>query len=72
MNNRITGAKTVLIAMDPGRTYVVEQLSYDNNMLYLPLPEPSECISAGTSLDKNNIVIAPGKNKETRSGHLNT
>ena len=71
MNNRITGAKTVLIAMDPGRTYVVEQLSYDNNMLYLPLPEPSECISAGTSLDKNNIVIAPRKNQETRPGHIN-
>ena len=72
MDNRIIGAKTVLIAMDPGRIHVVEQLSYDNNMLYLPLPEPPECISASTSLDKDNIVIAPGKNKETRSGHINT
>jgi len=52
MDNRITGAKTVLIAMDPGRIHVVEQLSYDNNMLYLPLPEPSECMSGSTSLDR--------------------
>ena len=72
MDNKTIGTKTVLIAMDPGRTHVVEQLSYDNSMLYLPLPEPSECISASTSLDKNNIVIAPGKNKETRPGQINT
>jgi hypothetical protein len=72
MDNRITGAKIFQIAMDPKRTYVVEQLSYDNNMLYLPLPEPPECISASTSLDNNNIVIAPIKNQETRPGHLNT
>ena len=71
MDNRITNAEIVLIAMDPKRTYVVEQLSYDNNMLYLPLPEPSECMSGSNSLDKNNIVIAPGKNKETRPGNIN-
>ena len=72
MDNKITGAKTVLIAMDPRRIHVVGQLSYDNSMLYLPLPEPPECISASTSLDKDNIVIAPGKNKETQPGHINT
>lgn len=72
MDNRITGAKTVLIAMDPGRIHVVEQLSYDNNMLYLPLPEPSECMSGSNSLKENNIVIAPIKNQETRPAHINT
>ena len=69
MDNKITGAKTVLLAMDPRRTQVVGQLSYDNSMLYLPLPEPPECISTSTSLDKNKIVIAPEKDKETRPGH---
>lgn len=72
MDNRITNAKIVLIAMDPKRTYVVEQLSYDNNMLYLPLPEPSECMSGSNSLKENNIVIAPIKNQETRPTHINT
>ena len=72
MDNRITGAKIFQIAMDPKRIHVVEQLSYDNNMLYLPLPEPSECLSGSTSLDKNNIVIVPIKNQETRPGHWNT
>ena len=72
MDNRIPGAKIFQIAMVPKRTDVVEQLSYDNNMMYLPLPETSECMSGSTSLDKNNIVIAPGKNQETRPGHINT
>ena len=69
MDIKITSAKTVLLAMDPRRTQVVGQLSYDNSMLYLPLPEPSECMSTSTSLNNNNIVIAPGENKETRPGH---
>ena len=70
MDIKITSTKTVLLAMDPRRTHVVRQLSYNNSMLYLPLPKPPECMSTSTSQTKNNIVIAPGENKETRPGHI--
>ncbi|MFW2365876.1 MAG: hypothetical protein ACN4GW_05635 [Desulforhopalus sp.] len=71
MDNRITNAKIFQIAMDPKRTHVVEQLSYDNNMLYLPLPKASECMPGSTFTKENKIVFGPDTNKETLPGHLN-
>ncbi len=71
MGKKITLGSTLLIAMDSRATRVAGQLPYDNNMLYLPLPDTVECIAARETIEEDKIGMARLKNKETPPGHVN-
>jgi hypothetical protein len=66
MGKEIRLASTLLIGMDFMGTRVTSQLPYDNNMLYLPLPDTAEIITGSDSTDKDEIVIAALEKKKTR------
>lgn len=71
MGKYIRFTDTLLITMDSMGARLTSQLPYDNNMLYLPLPETSEYMAASDALDDNTIVIAPVKEKGSPPGHMN-
>ena len=70
MGKKIRLTTTLLIAMDSKGTRVTSLLPYDNNMLYLPLPDESECMAVSDSIDKDIIYIAPLEEKEARTGRV--
>ena len=70
MGKEIRLASMLLIGMDFMGTRVTSQLPYDNNMLYLPLPDKAEIMTGGDSTDKDEIVIAALEKKKTRQGRM--
>jgi CRISPR/Cas system CSM-associated protein Csm4 (group 5 of RAMP superfamily) len=56
--------------MDSKGTRVTSLLPYDNNMLYLPLPDASEYMAVSDSIDKDIIYIAPLEEEEARTGRV--
>ena len=66
MGKKITFTTTPLITMDSMGTRVASQLPYDNNMLYLPLPDTSYYIADSDSRDRDKIVIAALEEKEAK------
>ena len=70
MGKKIRLTTTLLIAMDSKGTRVTSLLPYDNNMLYLPLPDASECMAVRDSIDIDIIYIAPLEEKEARTGRV--
>ena len=70
MGKEIRLTSTLLITMDYKGTRVTSLLPYDNNMLYLPLPDTS-VMTESDSLDKDIIYIAPLEDKEPRTGRVN-
>ena len=56
--------------MDSMGTRVTSLLPYDNNMLYLPLPD-KPVKADRDSVGKDIIYIAPLENKEARTGRVN-
>jgi CRISPR/Cas system CSM-associated protein Csm4 (group 5 of RAMP superfamily) len=70
MGKEIRLTSTLLITTDYKGTRVTSLLPYDNNMLYLPLPDAS-VMTESDSLDKDIIYIAPLEDKETRTGRVN-
>ena len=70
MGKEIRLASTLLIGMDFMGTRVTSQLPYDNNMLYLPLPDTAEIMTGSDSADKDEIVIAALEKKKTRQGRV--
>jgi len=71
MGEKKTLTNTVLITMGSMGTCVAGLLPYDNNMLYLPLPETSEYMVASDSINEDKTVIAAVKKRETPPGHVN-
>jgi CRISPR/Cas system CSM-associated protein Csm4 (group 5 of RAMP superfamily) len=67
MGKEIRLSTTLLISMDSMGTRVTSLLPYDNNMLYLPLPDKSVKTDSD-SLGKDIIYIAPLEDKEARTG----
>jgi hypothetical protein len=56
--------------MDYKEERVKSLLSYDNNMLYLPLPDTS-VMADSDSVDKDIIYIAPLEEKKAGTGRVN-
>ncbi len=71
MGKKITLSNTLLITLDSSKTGVTLLLSYDNNMLYLPLPGESKNMAASDSINKDKVIIVPAKKKETAPGRVN-
>ena len=72
MGKKITPSNNLLIAMDSRGTCVAGQLPYDNNMLYLPLPDISECMASSGSInvDKNDIAPVEERDPARTCEHL--
>ena len=66
MGKKTRLAGTLLIGMDFMGTRVTSQLPYENNMLYLPLPDRAESKTGSDSADKDEIIIAALEKKKTR------
>ena len=69
MGKELRLTNTLLIAMDYKGRKVTSLLPYDNNMLYLPLPDTS-AMDDGDSLDQDIIYIAPLEEKEARPARV--
>lgn len=67
MGKKIMFSNNVLIAMDPKRNCVIGLLPYDNDMLYLPLPDTSEYVAARAPVNEDNVIILPANKRETPS-----
>ena len=67
MGKEIRLSTTLLISMDSMGTRVTSLLPYDDNMLYLPLPDTS-AMGDSDSSDNDIIYIAPLEEKKARTG----
>jgi len=70
MGKKIRLTTTLLITMDSKGPRVTSLLPYDNNMLYLPLPDASEYMAVSDSIDEDIIYIAPLEEEEARTGRV--
>ena len=67
MGKQIRITNTMLITFDYQGKGVTSLLPYDDNMLYLPLPDTS-AVGDSDSLNKDIIYIAPLEEKDPRTG----
>jgi hypothetical protein len=70
MGKEIRLSTTLLISMDSMGTRVTSLLPYDDNMLYLPLPDTS-AMGDSDSSDNDIIYIAPLEEKKAGTGRVN-
>jgi len=71
MGKKTTLSNTLLISMDSRKTGVTGLLSYDKNMLYLPLPDESKNIATSNSIQEDKVIIVPAKKNETAPERVN-